>query len=1762
MPPFILPLPRAASVRLAALSCLFARVNMMLFRTETICFANRRFFLMGIRKFTRWATERYPLCLRSAQKAEACDNLYIDFNAVIHRASHPDTMVPLPRTEKEIVSNILESLYREIMISRPRKRLFIAFDGPAPAAKMVEQSSRRFKGATASGPQGVQLSEAFSSLKRDLGISPNAAPWSSSDLTPGSRKMFVVYFSVVEFLAALKGLQPRHRVPFITDQVVALAGAGAPGLQGSACDPLLQGLTIIISGPSTPGEGEHKVADYIRELQVANPGAAFGGETHVFAGPDSDNVLISLSLHEPRMCISRAHIQFGGIRAIPPSETYCSPAWEAIDYFDIGLLREYIRRDLTWGVRDALRRELLPADDERHLGDDVEKGESDEALGSFLGSLDACGLFPELLTPNLERVIDDYVILITVLGNDFLPTIVGCEIDRDPLEAVFCEYRQELAQTFLRNVRAWAREHLSELSAVSVESPLPDASGLLSTLPDFEYLTCRELDTRSQSVLSPRVLARLYSRILYLERSSFEDMFLQAEKYFTYASAIVDDAAMPKEILPFFPLPLAEYRAEFSADLAALDAAHKRDADAPLGQSANAFHSVASIVFYKNALTETSQSLEQLKGTPALKRVLSQCEELAVEYLRTLEFVAQLYFFPGVPSYGHFYPYKNPPTLYHLTALAEAWQHTPRSPASERYHMEHRFPLPPFQVTMPLQPLAQFICVNKESVVKKRFKYIKSFDAKSAIRSVRPKYESEETPLLAFASGLFRERHCVCESGEQRMMLARRVYSSFARYTASDNFTLKNPSNGILSKLVFPPPPGILDAASVASNFARLPNASGKKPVDVGMLKKLLALEMPYYYHFHPPALHPEGARTWLLDVARNPTSTQRLRFFELYCSLFLPEFVMAPSSAVGNELGSRETYFPCADRNILSRPRFMSFTDLPTLTDGLGDPDQRVLLRFPPELPLTLPIASEALLQDLAGGVTESDDKTPLSYFSEWSAIPENIRSLLLDLIPDASSTQLRTPPMHKDPVLQHMLAYRWRFTQAQPPRVPRALFPAGEFSKLPPKSFTITGANNRFCTLSVATALPSTETFTALPMSDGIPFLLADLGGFPMRPLALLNQKNGMFTQRFKGPAKIPDNYLRALRIIADMYEHTTASRLMKSKDSNSSSFNNLLVICCQATRGALTAPVRAAADAQQGSMFFKYLELQDIVKEKQGQLSIDNKLIHFASLLAEKKITMNVDAKRQLIDYMSGSHVCVCRMNMFNYDRTALKRVKRLLHPAFVCDADLKLDEAILMALGGVHTVTNVLQLTRVTEPFIAPELLGMSGKGKPSDTPVLCHSPYSMAAAFMQKNYAGKILAGSKFCVVKDPSYIAPNSLVLTFQKLAAKLSKSLSLDAYSALFTLKDSAHFLNRWFGLPRRLGTMEFRFTKDVVAFLVGSHEVQMLDRSSKLLTLGFVDYAQGSCMHALYFVRSVHNDLHLTILGVQALQKLFFTLPQLALLATHLTDKKDKSFRFKKKFFHEAQIIDKLLEFDVLYSSDEARPLSATPVQVRALYRASLTSGEFFENLKRFAQLSTHDLRLRFTSNQETEVLPLPLVQVAAEFAVLMAGASVRASLQGARKAKKGGERETFFKTNLFGQFPHGAPAKVSAGSFVVSTSEPSLAAPEMGSVGLVVASLRANRIRYQQSFGHGDVGHAVVWFGAPPFCPSELGGLAFGAPASFLSARCMATLGAAVAAQWRVHSAAELEKFLEAGPAPPEKLLEKVRPALANFLAELRK
>lgn len=318
---------------------------------------------MGVPKFYRWISERYP-CLSEVVKEYQIpdfDNLYLDMNGIIHTCSHPNDDDPHFRiTEEKIFAGIchyLDFLFRMI---KPKKVFFMAVDGVAPRAKMNQQRGRRFRTAKTA----TIMEERAIALGEDL---PTEARFDSNCITPGTEFMTRLHTVLQEFVV--------YKV---------------------STDKLWKNVRVYLSGHETPGEGEHKIMDFIR-YEKSQPG--YDPNTrHCLYGLDADLIMLGLCSHELYFSLLREEVKFGK----KTQKRIMSPEETTFHLLHISLLRDYLSHEFS-PVKDKISFEF-----------------------------------------SVENIVDDFVLMSFLVGNDFIPNLPQLHIQHDALPMLFRTYMDVL----------------------------------------------------------------------------------------------------------------------------------------------------------------------------------------------------------------------------------------------------------------------------------------------------------------------------------------------------------------------------------------------------------------------------------------------------------------------------------------------------------------------------------------------------------------------------------------------------------------------------------------------------------------------------------------------------------------------------------------------------------------------------------------------------------------------------------------------------------------------------------------------------------------------------------------------------------------------------------------------------------------------------------------------------------------------------------------------------------------------------------------------------------------------------------------------------------------------------------------------------------------------------------------------------------------------------------------------------------------------
>jgi len=227
---------------------------------------------MGIPSLFRKIIENYnDSYISTSDYEQNIDNFYIDFNAMIYNAFHLfEKRVVNKMKDKEIENELIKEVIQFLQflitkIVKPSKKVYIAFDGSAPMAKIIQQRARRFK-----SPYEETM---INKMKKENNIPESIIKFNKSKISPGTKFMNKLSKEIK------KSIQNGY---------------------------LYQGLKlnkIILSDTSVPGEGEHKFIPDIKRNHDQ--------DINVIYSPDGDVIVLSLIPKNKNILIIKPFSDFG-----------------------------------------------------------------------------------------------------------------------------------------------------------------------------------------------------------------------------------------------------------------------------------------------------------------------------------------------------------------------------------------------------------------------------------------------------------------------------------------------------------------------------------------------------------------------------------------------------------------------------------------------------------------------------------------------------------------------------------------------------------------------------------------------------------------------------------------------------------------------------------------------------------------------------------------------------------------------------------------------------------------------------------------------------------------------------------------------------------------------------------------------------------------------------------------------------------------------------------------------------------------------------------------------------------------------------------------------------------------------------------------------------------------------------------------------------------------------------------------------------------
>ena len=344
---------------------------------------------MGIPSYFKWLVKHFEDDIISPDypfEAGELDVLYLDYNGGIHPAvrSQPDNSL------EDMYAAVLRYLDYLIDSTRPKRLVFLAIDGVAPAAKMKQQRSRRYK----SVKEVVEINQ----LKRhyaDPGAEVNQ-----------HQKDFNMISPATEFMTELSRRLVNHLKHHAQGQY--------------------QHLKFILTDSSVPGEGEHKILAHLRSQPAEVKCAIYG--------LDSDLIMLSLSTNRTHLVLVREDTLLKN-----NSMDLEIDKFPVLSYFSIDRLRAHIINIMnpytSLGELEGLKIFSFDRSDRSA----AEVGEVAGCVAEAYQRMQAEQFFSQ--PEDSIRLIRDYIFISFLLGNDFVPSFEALKIREGGIEQMLRAYK-------------------------------------------------------------------------------------------------------------------------------------------------------------------------------------------------------------------------------------------------------------------------------------------------------------------------------------------------------------------------------------------------------------------------------------------------------------------------------------------------------------------------------------------------------------------------------------------------------------------------------------------------------------------------------------------------------------------------------------------------------------------------------------------------------------------------------------------------------------------------------------------------------------------------------------------------------------------------------------------------------------------------------------------------------------------------------------------------------------------------------------------------------------------------------------------------------------------------------------------------------------------------------------------------------------------------------------------------------------------------
>ena len=226
---------------------------------------------MGIAQFFSWFRNNFSSAIKKLKSNDKLDipidNLLIDMNGLFHNSSQKIyeygnfkrnirflNYKKSPKNQTDVYIDVCKNIEDIFQTVKPKKKLILATDGPAPKCKLNQQRQRRYRSV-------------MDREKDDTSFDSNC-------LSPGTKFM--------DNLSKYIDWYIKKRM---------------------SEDPDWQKIEIIFSNEKSVSEGEQKIFNYIRKFGDRN-------DSYIVHGNDADLIMLSLATHIEKIYILRDNTFF------------------------------------------------------------------------------------------------------------------------------------------------------------------------------------------------------------------------------------------------------------------------------------------------------------------------------------------------------------------------------------------------------------------------------------------------------------------------------------------------------------------------------------------------------------------------------------------------------------------------------------------------------------------------------------------------------------------------------------------------------------------------------------------------------------------------------------------------------------------------------------------------------------------------------------------------------------------------------------------------------------------------------------------------------------------------------------------------------------------------------------------------------------------------------------------------------------------------------------------------------------------------------------------------------------------------------------------------------------------------------------------------------------------------------------------------------------------------------------------------------------